>query len=599
MKEHISILRKDKKDDLYNRLQEKSIQTVQQLSGEIWTDFNEHDPGVTTLQALNYALTELDYRLQFDTADYLTPPDSSFIPVQNTLFLPEAVFPVNPVTAMDYRKLFLSSIDNLVNIWPVVRQEAGIYDFIADVAPGTTESRRGEIEKEILNTYHAHRNLCENIGAIHFLEHKNVSVHITLDIANEHANIEALIARLYIEIQEFLASGVRFRKLAELIENGAGLDEILEGPYQRRMVIDEESLLKEKKEYNFLHLYHQLQKIPGVHDILSFSLQIEEMELEEFIRLNSSNDLLVSYIVELPTETEEPAILLKKRGKTLIPDWGLVSRLHHIMHLQMYGAQNDATDKELLRQHPTGIHRNLFTHYPVKNDFPACYAKADSLHRYLEIFDNLITDGLQELKSLPTIMQLDESSLTDRKEEWLNMLDYIYGEYSDLEFFKDPEGVRENRLRRNRFLQNIPRWGYARGMACNLLDTIGQSTSGVEDYVKTIFFSERHELEIFILEHSLFNHPDDALQKAFILIAVFSASDDCMDDSEFINNCEYLFLSRIPAHIQTQVYWLRKEQLQSFRKDYTFWRYLLSTEEKVGLSELSDKITESLINGKY
>ncbi len=594
MKEHISILRKDKLDDLYTRLQEKSIQTVQRLSGEVWTDFNEHDPGVTTLQALNYALTELDYRLQFNISDYLTPSDGSFDPVKNTLFLPEEVFPVNPVTERDYRKLFLSSIDNLVNIWPLVRLEAGIYDFIADVAPGTSESRRGEIEKEIRTIYHAHRNLCENIGTIRFLEHKNVSVHIALDIANEHANIEALIARVYIEIQEFLASGVRFRKLSELIENGASLDEILDGPYQRRMVIDDESLFREEKEYNFLHLYHQLQKIQGVHDILSFSLQIDGIELEEFIKSRIKDELLISYIVELPTGDNEPEVILKKRRKTLSPDWVLVSRLHHIMHLQMYGAQNDATDKELLRRHPAGIFRNLFTHYPVKNDFPACYAKATSLHRYLEIFDNLITDGLQELKSLPTIMQLDESSLTDRKEEWLDMLDYLYGEYSDLEFFKDPEGIRENRLRRNRFLRNVPRWGYARGMASNLLDITGKSSSGVEEYVKTIFFSERHELEIFLLEHSLFNQ-----REVFVITAVFSANDDCMDDSEFTNNCEQLFLSRIPAHIQTTIYWLRREKLVSFRKDYTFWRYLSCTEEKIGLSELSDKIIDSLAYGKY
>ncbi len=48
----------------FNKLREEGIRLIQELSGEIWTDFNLHDPGITTLEVLCYALTELGYRTE-------------------------------------------------------------------------------------------------------------------------------------------------------------------------------------------------------------------------------------------------------------------------------------------------------------------------------------------------------------------------------------------------------------------------------------------------------------------------------------------------------------------------------------------------------
>lgn len=56
MEEHVTIQRKGEGQDLYTQLQEKALAKVQELAGELWTDYNEHDPGVTVLDILNYAL---------------------------------------------------------------------------------------------------------------------------------------------------------------------------------------------------------------------------------------------------------------------------------------------------------------------------------------------------------------------------------------------------------------------------------------------------------------------------------------------------------------------------------------------------------------
>ncbi len=110
MEEHVTIQRKGEGQDLYTQLQEKALAKVQELAGELWTDYNEHDPGVTVLDILNYALLETDYRLGFDLQDYLTAEEQRFSPGEHALFLPSEVFPVNPVTVADYRKLFIAGL---------------------------------------------------------------------------------------------------------------------------------------------------------------------------------------------------------------------------------------------------------------------------------------------------------------------------------------------------------------------------------------------------------------------------------------------------------------------------------------------------------
>jgi hypothetical protein len=58
-------------------LRQEGVQLLQELSGGTWTDYNLHDPGVTVLEQLCYALTDLIYRTGFDPQDYLVGEDGT------------------------------------------------------------------------------------------------------------------------------------------------------------------------------------------------------------------------------------------------------------------------------------------------------------------------------------------------------------------------------------------------------------------------------------------------------------------------------------------------------------------------------------------
>ncbi|MFH1373538.1 MAG: hypothetical protein ABII79_07080, partial [bacterium] len=47
------------------------LEYVKNLAGRVWTDYNVHDPGITILELLCYALTDLSYRASFPVADLL------------------------------------------------------------------------------------------------------------------------------------------------------------------------------------------------------------------------------------------------------------------------------------------------------------------------------------------------------------------------------------------------------------------------------------------------------------------------------------------------------------------------------------------------
>jgi hypothetical protein len=101
----------------WQALRDEGLKHVQQLSGLIWTDHNLHDPGVTILELLCYALTDLSYRAGFDTSDLMTGPDGTIgKPSISGLVPAHEALTTGPRTIADYRRLLLR-IEGIRNAW--------------------------------------------------------------------------------------------------------------------------------------------------------------------------------------------------------------------------------------------------------------------------------------------------------------------------------------------------------------------------------------------------------------------------------------------------------------------------------------------------
>ncbi len=101
----------------FETLRKEGIHRIQDLCGEVWTDYNLHDPGVTILEQLCYGLTDLSYRSGFAVQDYLTDETNSIDFQQQALFPPEEIFPSSAVTGVDYQKILYDAIPEIDYVW--------------------------------------------------------------------------------------------------------------------------------------------------------------------------------------------------------------------------------------------------------------------------------------------------------------------------------------------------------------------------------------------------------------------------------------------------------------------------------------------------
>ena len=111
----------------FDALRTEAIDHVGKLSGKVWTDHNVHDPGITILEALVYALLDLGYRTNLPAVDIFTadPKDTTR---DNNFLTPAQILACNPLTITDFRKL-LADIENVRNAWLEVAQDYRREDY--------------------------------------------------------------------------------------------------------------------------------------------------------------------------------------------------------------------------------------------------------------------------------------------------------------------------------------------------------------------------------------------------------------------------------------------------------------------------------------
>ncbi|KAA6345989.1 hypothetical protein EZS27_005569 [termite gut metagenome] len=156
--------RRDIENNLYERLQKQSLEMFQRLSGNIWTDYNEHDPGITLSDVLNYALFELKYRTGFEFKEYLGNPVNGELCYEDVGLLPGSeVFDSPVVTPHDYKLLIEKHLKEKIKECEVSLSENRCYVIKVEVTEGTNPET---VRESVMKLYHRHRNLGENLEEV-------------------------------------------------------------------------------------------------------------------------------------------------------------------------------------------------------------------------------------------------------------------------------------------------------------------------------------------------------------------------------------------------------------------------------------------------
>jgi hypothetical protein len=512
----------------YAWLKEEGTRLVQELSGAIWTDYNEHDPGVTTLEQLCYALTELSYRAEFPLDGLLIDPRTGRIDTQRqALFVPRRILPGAALTQDDYRKLIVDRVREVANVWLTPHRPDsprtgvdGLYD-IAVYAPGADpcvcDGREhlhpDAIRERVRRVYCRHRCLCEDVHDIRILEPLPTVVAAVVAIDNSLA-AEAILARLLFNLGNFLAPELRRLPLKALVEAGVEPSAIFDGPLLRHGFIDNAELQPKAKAILFADVNRVIVRSPGVMGAHHVTIRVGEQEVHGPAPAPIPvPDNQIPRLDTRPVDGRYP-IRLFRNGIEVKPDPVRVEReLDRLW-------SNQRQTYPLARQYqeyfavPQGEFRDVKTYYSIQYQYPNVYginsfglpiyattarkAQAKQLKAYLLPFEQLLADFFAQLANVRLLYSTDQS-LTDT---------YFY-QYLDSPGASVPEVVPLLRpdyraglarivqdcdsfaARRNRFLDLLLAL-YAERLGVDLMPFVGEGGDAAERLIRAKLALLRH-----------------------------------------------------------------------------------------------------------
>lgn len=283
----------------YHFLRKQGFEYSQELSGEIWTDYNDHDPGVTILEQICLAMTELAYKSGMNIEDILyAKRDQPFDSEDNAFFTPELVFPGSPLTVIDYRRILIDQLYPMVkNAW-LEPLESGAFGVnmagLYKVSLIFDESAFYDLEDakdKVYSTLNNYRNLGEDFEAIRALLPLPLSIRGHL-MVNPAFLVENVLARVLFELSNFVTPPVGFQSRKELEELGMGIEDIFDGPMPKHGFVNLESLKTSgliphweiPSTAELLSLIRDIEGVDGISDI-DVGVYVEDFSLPQGFNL--------------------------------------------------------------------------------------------------------------------------------------------------------------------------------------------------------------------------------------------------------------------------------------------------------------------------
>lgn len=478
---------------------------VQRLARQVWTDYNVHDPGITILELLCYALTDLGSRASLPLPDLLATETDNAANMAGQFVTAAQILPNRPLTPLDYRKLLID-IRGVRNAWlqpagptyyadTVVGQLlrshpgtpgiepvrlAGLYEVLIDYDSNLLEEQN-RVEREVHRVLHAHRNLCEDFIAFRRVETQSFTLCSELEL-HADADQAQVQAELLFRVQEYLAPPVRNYSLEEMLarrrDDGSPstIDEIFDGPLLACGFIDDAELAAAelRTEIRLSDMIGLIMDIEGVAAVREIIIQADGQK-------PAANPWVVPVAAgkKALLNSQRTRLVFYKRAMPVVADPVRVQA--YLQELNQ--AQTAQTDREAPFDLPLplGTFRAPAAYHAVQNHFPRLYglgedglssaapagrrAQALQLKGYLLFFDQVMADYLAQLAHVRHLFSLDPAMLRTYAHQAVTSFrdfDKLYGEADaaqirqTIETAVEDQDDRQVQLeRRHRFLDHL------------------------------------------------------------------------------------------------------------------------------------------------
>ncbi|MCA2997714.1 MAG: hypothetical protein ING75_03840 [Rhodocyclaceae bacterium] len=403
-------------------LKHEGIAMLQKIAGSAWTNFNDSDPGVTVLDQLCYALTELGYCSQFPIEDVLTQEDGK-ISYGDQFFEPQEILTCSPVVPDDYRKLVHDAMPEIRAIYiraelvrPTGSQEllpTGRYTSGVCLEADTTPTVQPDFFLPRLQQFlNQNRNLGEYFLLPILLRAKVITLGGSIVLAPS-AELEKVTARILTALNEYAVPPLVQSGYHELLAEGLHADQIFNGPKLANGWIAKPGALSPKRtEVRLCDLAPLISAIDGV----------QEVESLYFVG-RQGTDAGVSKIDvadhEFPAIALSAEVLFKCNDVTVEVNQGSMRQQYLERLSATHQAASVSSSIDLYPTLPNGTFRNIEEYYSVQNTFPEIYgigpnvwrghgdpyrnALSRQLQGYLMAFDQLLANEFSQLANVSTL----------------------------------------------------------------------------------------------------------------------------------------------------------------------------------------------------
>ena len=449
LKEHISIPKKvATEDDLdYHYLRKKGIKYIEQLGGRLWTDFNAHDPGVTMLEMLCYAITDLGMRLDLPIEDLLASDDKAK-DINQQFYKASDVLPTSPITLLDYRKLFID-IEGVKNCWLTKHKKTvfadckagklsyeeadfkdifsghkrqfelkGLYDIFVDFEE-MEEAEIDLVKEKIRERYHANRNLCEDLIQINQVDSYPVKICADIEVES-NADEEMVHALILRAVEHYFSPTINFYSLKQMLDKGYSSLKIFDGPFLQHGFIDSKELQRTnlRSEIRLSDIMKLIMDVPGV-------LLIKEISLGNCLDVDTGNEWVICLeAYQKPVLCNKSVFNYKKGLLPLSINSTTVSLyLQELEAIEQEAIEESSQEKEF--EIPKGTFQNTDFYSTIQNDFPDTYgigkfglpdratearkSQAKQLKGYLLFFDQILASYFKHLGQMSQLLSINRN----------------------------------------------------------------------------------------------------------------------------------------------------------------------------------------------
>ncbi len=427
----------------FAQLLAEGLAACQGLASDTWTDYNEHDPGVTILEQVCYAITDLGFRAAYPVADTLAEQSHKWQQKFSTLYPGKRILTCNALTILDYRKLIIDQAlsakwANFKNVWlqPVRNHQEGIlglYTMQVEVRDPSINS--DTLVQQLRNAYLGHRNVAEDLeGQPAIMSLSPVVVSATVDIAPQ-ADPNACMAAIVFNLQDMLVPFVAVQSVGSAMRQGQTPDQIYDGPPLKLGLIDDACLQPLRTSLALSEVSGAMLAASGVQGVNALQVQMNGASLSATSAMTVPSGQVPRLTPSVYGSLAGTAITLRCQGVTAQINWSVVERMvaQRLAALVDYAALAAPDPQEhSYNSARDATYKNIAEYFSIQRQLPAIYgvgsngvmlaqpqsqadvtagtqrvAQAKQLKAYLLFFEQTLSDCLAQMANSGRLFSID------------------------------------------------------------------------------------------------------------------------------------------------------------------------------------------------